>query len=113
MPKNFPEVQKVMGSTPLDLAKVNMAKSGQMSRNAPCPCSSKKRYKRISNRVIRKKLQSSVIVPYWMLKTLLRSLLGLKKMVKSKEEGKPMPKNFPEEGKSMPKNFPEEGKSNE
>ncbi|KAK5786327.1 uncharacterized protein LOC108472635 [Gossypium arboreum] len=46
MPKNFAEVQKLMGSTPLDLAKFNMAKSGEMSRNAPCPCGSKKRYKR-------------------------------------------------------------------
>ncbi|XP_039010197.1 protein translocase subunit SecA-like isoform X1 [Hibiscus syriacus] len=46
MPKNFPEVQKLMGSTPLDLAKYNMAKSGEMSRNSPCPCGSKKRYKR-------------------------------------------------------------------
>ncbi|KAE8655797.1 14-3-3 protein SGF14e [Hibiscus syriacus] len=47
MPKNFPEVQKLMGSTPLDLAKYNMAESGQMSRNAPCPCGSNKRYKRL------------------------------------------------------------------
>ncbi|KAA3472801.1 protein translocase subunit SecA-like isoform X1 [Gossypium australe] len=39
------QVQKLMGSTPLDLAKFNMAKSGEMSRNAPCPCGSKKRYK--------------------------------------------------------------------
>ncbi|KAB2044623.1 hypothetical protein ES319_D01G104200v1 [Gossypium barbadense] len=46
MPKNFAEVQKLMGSTPLDLAKFNMVKSGEMSRNAPCPCGSKKRYKR-------------------------------------------------------------------
>ncbi|XP_016733856.1 uncharacterized protein [Gossypium hirsutum] len=40
------KVQKLMGSTPLDLAKFNMVKSGEMSRNAPCPCGSKKRYKR-------------------------------------------------------------------
>lgn len=40
------QVQKLMGSTPLDLAKFNMGKSGEMSRNAPCPCGSKKRYKR-------------------------------------------------------------------
>ncbi|TYI50123.1 hypothetical protein E1A91_D12G080100v1 [Gossypium mustelinum] len=46
MPKNFAEVQKLMGSTPLYLAKFNMVKSGEMSRNAPCPCGSKKRYKR-------------------------------------------------------------------
>ncbi|XVF31212.1 hypothetical protein REPUB_Repub16aG0126300 [Reevesia pubescens] len=46
MPKSFAEVQKLMGSTPLDLARSNMAKSGQISRNAFCPCGSKKRYKR-------------------------------------------------------------------
>ncbi|KAK8306208.1 hypothetical protein V6Z12_D03G112400 [Gossypium hirsutum] len=46
MPKNFAKVQKLMGSTPLDLAKFNMVKSGEMSRNAPCPCGSKNRYKR-------------------------------------------------------------------
>uniref|UniRef100_A0A7N0V040 Uncharacterized protein n=1 Tax=Kalanchoe fedtschenkoi TaxID=63787 RepID=A0A7N0V040_KALFE len=40
------EVQKLMGSSPLDLARSNMAKSGQISRNAPCPCGSNKRYKR-------------------------------------------------------------------
>ncbi|KAE8679299.1 asparagine--tRNA ligase [Hibiscus syriacus] len=46
MPKSFAEVQQLMGSTPLDLARSNMAKSGQISRNALCPCGSKKRYKR-------------------------------------------------------------------
>ncbi|MFQ6650112.1 hypothetical protein Gotur_022746 [Gossypium turneri] len=46
MPKSFAEVQKLMGSTPLDHARSNMAKSGQISRNALCPCGSKKRYKR-------------------------------------------------------------------
>ncbi|XP_008218173.1 PREDICTED: protein translocase subunit SecA [Prunus mume] len=46
MPKNINEVQKLMGSTPFDLAKSNLAKSGQISRNALCPCGSKKRYKR-------------------------------------------------------------------
>ncbi|EOY11177.1 Uncharacterized protein TCM_026433 isoform 3 [Theobroma cacao] len=46
MPKSIAEVQKLMGSTPLDLARSNMAKSGQISRNALCPCGSKKRYKR-------------------------------------------------------------------
>eukprot|EP00268_Persea_americana_P059079 TRINITY_DN7214_c0_g2_i1.p1 TRINITY_DN7214_c0_g2~~TRINITY_DN7214_c0_g2_i1.p1 ORF type:complete len:147 (+),score=37.72 TRINITY_DN7214_c0_g2_i1:151-591(+) len=45
MPKNLAEVQKLMGSTPLDLARSNLAKSGQISRNAPCPCGSKKKYK--------------------------------------------------------------------
>ncbi|KNA22014.1 hypothetical protein SOVF_037220 isoform A [Spinacia oleracea] len=46
MPKSMAEIQKLMGSTPLDLAKSNMAQSGQISRNAFCPCGSKKRYKR-------------------------------------------------------------------
>lgn len=46
MPKTMAEVQKLMGSTPMDLAKSNMAKSGQISRNAFCPCGSKKRYKK-------------------------------------------------------------------
>ncbi|KAI7756882.1 hypothetical protein M8C21_027917 [Ambrosia artemisiifolia] len=46
MPKNLAEVQKLMGSTPLDIANSSMAKSGQISRNALCPCGSKKRYKR-------------------------------------------------------------------
>ncbi|KAI3794531.1 hypothetical protein L1987_37163 [Smallanthus sonchifolius] len=46
MPKSLAEVQKLMGSTPMDVAKSSMAKSGQISRNALCPCGSKKRYKR-------------------------------------------------------------------
>ncbi|KAJ4824486.1 hypothetical protein Tsubulata_033136, partial [Turnera subulata] len=46
MPKSMAEVQKLMGSTPLDIARSNLAKSGQISRNALCPCGSKKRYKR-------------------------------------------------------------------
>ncbi|KDP23614.1 hypothetical protein JCGZ_23447 [Jatropha curcas] len=45
VPNSIAEMQKMMGSTPLDLAKSNLAKSGQLSRNAPCPCGSKKRYK--------------------------------------------------------------------
>ncbi|XP_077218493.1 SEC-C motif protein [Tasmannia lanceolata] len=45
MPKSLAEVQKLMGSTPLDLARSNLAKSGQISRNALCPCGSKKKYK--------------------------------------------------------------------
>ncbi|XP_021773076.1 uncharacterized protein LOC110737033 isoform X2 [Chenopodium quinoa] len=49
MPKTMAEVQKLMGSTPLDRAKSNMAQTGQISRNAFCPCGSKKRYKRISD----------------------------------------------------------------
>ncbi|CAL5339665.1 unnamed protein product [Camellia sinensis] len=47
MPKSLAEVQKLMGSTPMDLARSNLAKSGQISRNALCPCGSKKRYKRV------------------------------------------------------------------
>jgi hypothetical protein len=35
-----------MGSTPVDVGRTNLAKSGQISRNALCPCGSKKRYKR-------------------------------------------------------------------
>ncbi|KAJ4955097.1 hypothetical protein NE237_011880 [Protea cynaroides] len=46
MPKSLAEVQKLMGTTPLDVARSNLAKSGQISRNALCPCGSKKRYKR-------------------------------------------------------------------
>ncbi|KAK7332911.1 hypothetical protein VNO80_29667 [Phaseolus coccineus] len=46
MPKSFAEVQKLVGSTPLDLARSNLAQAGQISRNALCPCGSKKRYKR-------------------------------------------------------------------
>ncbi|KAJ6434305.1 hypothetical protein OIU85_004940 [Salix viminalis] len=46
LPKTMTEVQKLMGSTPLDLARSNLAKSGQISKNALCPCGSKKKYKR-------------------------------------------------------------------
>ncbi|PIN24029.1 hypothetical protein CDL12_03242 [Handroanthus impetiginosus] len=46
MPKSLGEVQKLMGSSPLDVARSNLAKSGQISRNAPCPCGSRKLYKR-------------------------------------------------------------------
>ncbi|KAF5206404.1 translocase subunit SecA-like [Thalictrum thalictroides] len=46
MPKNLNEVQELMGSTPMDLARSNLLKTGQVSRNAMCPCGSKKRYKR-------------------------------------------------------------------
>ncbi|CAN1127762.1 hypothetical protein LINPERHAP2_LOCUS4234, partial [Linum perenne] len=46
MPKSLAEVQKLMGNTPMDLARSNLAKSGQISRNAFCPCGSKKRYKK-------------------------------------------------------------------
>ncbi|KAF7100791.1 hypothetical protein CFC21_102257 [Triticum aestivum] len=40
------EVQNLMGNTALDLGRANLAKSGQISRNALCPCGSKKRYKK-------------------------------------------------------------------
>ncbi|KAH7571964.1 hypothetical protein ACOSP7_014895 [Xanthoceras sorbifolium] len=46
MPKSMAEIQKLMGSTPMELARSNLAKSGHISRNALCPCGSKKRYKR-------------------------------------------------------------------
>ncbi|XP_076887429.1 uncharacterized protein LOC143550153 [Bidens hawaiensis] len=46
MPKSLAEVKKLMGTTPMDIANSSMAKSGQISRNALCPCGSKKRYKR-------------------------------------------------------------------
>ncbi|KAI3448646.1 hypothetical protein Pfo_005311 [Paulownia fortunei] len=46
MPKSLAEIQKLMGSSPLDVARSNLAKSGQISRNAPCPCGSRKLYKR-------------------------------------------------------------------
>ncbi|PWZ04853.1 hypothetical protein Zm00014a_026809 [Zea mays] len=46
LPKSFNEVQNLMGSTPVDVGRSNLAKSGQISRNAFCPCGSKKRYKR-------------------------------------------------------------------
>lgn len=45
MPKSMAELQKLMGSSPLEIARSNLAKSGQISRNAPCPCGSKKKYK--------------------------------------------------------------------
>lgn len=46
IPKTFAEVQKLMGSTPLDVARSNLANSGKLGRNAPCPCGSGKKYKR-------------------------------------------------------------------
>ncbi|CAI0432375.1 unnamed protein product [Linum tenue] len=46
MPKSLAEVQNLMGKTPMDLARSNLAKSGQISRNAFCPCGSKKRFKK-------------------------------------------------------------------
>ncbi|KAL1549621.1 protein translocase subunit SecA 1-like isoform X1 [Salvia divinorum] len=46
IPKSMSEIQKMMGSSSLDLARSNLAKSGKTSRNSPCPCGSKKLYKR-------------------------------------------------------------------
>ncbi|CAN6164219.1 unnamed protein product [Urochloa humidicola] len=46
LPKSFKEIQNIVGSTPMDIGQSNLAKSGQISRNALCPCGSKKRYKR-------------------------------------------------------------------
>ncbi|CAL5038144.1 unnamed protein product [Urochloa decumbens] len=46
LPKTFNEIQNLMGSTPTDVGRSNLAKGGQISRNALCPCGSKKRYKR-------------------------------------------------------------------
>ncbi|KAF3331384.1 Protein translocase subunit SecA 1 [Carex littledalei] len=46
LPKSFSEVQKLVGTTPLEVGRENLAKTGQISRNAPCPCRSGKRYKR-------------------------------------------------------------------
>uniref|UniRef100_A0A453RDX8 Uncharacterized protein n=1 Tax=Aegilops tauschii subsp. strangulata TaxID=200361 RepID=A0A453RDX8_AEGTS len=46
VPKTFTEVQNLMGNTALDVGRANLAKSGQISRNALCPCGSKKRYKK-------------------------------------------------------------------
>uniref|UniRef100_A0ACD6AEP4 Uncharacterized protein n=1 Tax=Avena sativa TaxID=4498 RepID=A0ACD6AEP4_AVESA len=46
LPTSFSEVQNLMGNTPLDIARSNLAKSGHISRSALCPCGSKKKYKR-------------------------------------------------------------------
>lgn len=46
LPKSFNEVQKLMGSTPLDVARSNMSKCGKIGRNDPCSCGSGKKYKR-------------------------------------------------------------------
>ncbi|XP_051144865.1 uncharacterized protein LOC127260892 [Andrographis paniculata] len=46
MPKNIEEVQKLVGSSPLEAVRSNLSQSGQISRNSPCPCGSRKLYKR-------------------------------------------------------------------
>ncbi|KAL6909900.1 hypothetical protein ACP4OV_001559 [Aristida adscensionis] len=46
LPKTFNEIQNLVGSTPMDVGRANLEKSGQISRNSLCPCGSKKRYKR-------------------------------------------------------------------
>ncbi|KAH9328755.1 hypothetical protein KI387_000863, partial [Taxus chinensis] len=45
MPKSLAEVQQLIGSSPIDIANSSLAKSGQISRNANCPCGSKKKFK--------------------------------------------------------------------
>ncbi|MED6222091.1 hypothetical protein PIB30_061120 [Stylosanthes scabra] len=56
LPKSIDEVQKIVGSTPLDLAKSNMAQGEQNSirPSAPCPCGSKKKYKWCCGKTSRK-----------------------------------------------------------
>ncbi|XP_057871739.2 uncharacterized protein LOC131078101 [Cryptomeria japonica] len=46
MPKNLAEVQKLVGSSPIDIANSALAKPGKISRNANCPCGSMKKYKK-------------------------------------------------------------------
>lgn len=46
LPKTLNEVEALMGGSWSAAASVNLAKSGNISRNAPCPCGSKKKYKR-------------------------------------------------------------------
>ncbi|KAM0889070.1 hypothetical protein ACQ4PT_024342 [Festuca glaucescens] len=46
IPRSQSEIQKHMDKTPLDVLRSNLAKSDQISRNALCPCGSRKRYKR-------------------------------------------------------------------
>ncbi|XP_051228740.1 uncharacterized protein [Lolium perenne] len=46
IPRSQSEIQKHMDKTPLDVFRSNLAKSDQISRNALCPCGSRKRYKR-------------------------------------------------------------------
>ncbi|GAA0173854.1 hypothetical protein LIER_27375 [Lithospermum erythrorhizon] len=64
MPTNMAEVQKLMGNTPMDIAQANMAKSGQISRNALCPCGSKKRYKKFNFRDNGARLKKTVSSVY-------------------------------------------------
>jgi len=45
----------MVGTNPMDIARSNLAKSGQVSRNALCPCGSKKRYKRLFFLLLSKK----------------------------------------------------------
>ncbi|KAK6129411.1 hypothetical protein DH2020_036843 [Rehmannia glutinosa] len=56
------QVQKLMGSSPLDVARSNLAKSGQISRNAPCLCGSRKLYKRI--KAVESETSSHIIITY-------------------------------------------------
>jgi len=46
LPKSLNEVEALMGRSWSAAASVNLSKDGNISRNAPCPCGSKKKYKR-------------------------------------------------------------------
>ncbi|CAM6036584.1 unnamed protein product [Sphagnum compactum] len=46
LPKSLDEVEAMMGGRWSAAASVNLAKTGQLSRNAACPCGSGKKYKR-------------------------------------------------------------------
>lgn len=46
LPKTLNEVEALMGGSWSAAASVNLAKTGNISRNAACPCGSKKKYKR-------------------------------------------------------------------
>uniref|UniRef100_A0ACD5XFF1 Uncharacterized protein n=1 Tax=Avena sativa TaxID=4498 RepID=A0ACD5XFF1_AVESA len=45
-PTTFDAMQKIMDKTPMEVLKSNLAKSDIISKTAPCPCGSRKRYKR-------------------------------------------------------------------
>ncbi|KAG0450908.1 hypothetical protein HPP92_026472 [Vanilla planifolia] len=46
LPNTYNEVQKLMGSTPLDVARSNLSKNRKIGRNDPCSCGSGKKFKR-------------------------------------------------------------------
>uniref|UniRef100_A0ACD5XLI0 Uncharacterized protein n=1 Tax=Avena sativa TaxID=4498 RepID=A0ACD5XLI0_AVESA len=45
-PTTYDAMQKIMDKTPQEVLKSNLAKSDIISKTAPCPCGSRKRYKR-------------------------------------------------------------------